>query len=121
MRFNIGSNTRSYNITVNGVAFNSDFLFHPFITYTLDADFTFSPSCYSPGNPITFTNNSSQINYNRFYNLKQFNNIVPLGYTWNFGNGTKTSAINTTNTYSNTGTYNVSLTDTISGYYAELH
>lgn len=58
------------------------------------ASFTANTTTICPGQPITFTNSSAGSN---------------LSYTWNFGDGGTSTATNPAHTYSNTGTYTVSL------------
>lgn len=112
-----GTNTRSYNINIGGTPYDADFLMFPIVTYSLTADFTHTPACFTPGNPVTFTNTSSAINNSRFYNLRKLFGNYPLTYTWDFGNSTGGNAVDTNVIYASGGTYNVKLTDSIEGYY----
>ena len=111
------TNIRSYNINLGGVTYNADFLMFPIVTYSLSAGFTYTPTCFTPGNPVNFTNTSSAINNSRFYNLRKLFGTYPLTYTWDFGNSTGGNAVDTNVIYGSGGTYQVKLTDSIVGYY----
>ncbi|MDB3907163.1 PKD domain-containing protein [Crocinitomicaceae bacterium] len=112
-----GTWTRSYGVNVGGTIFDSDALFYPLVSYTMDSDFTPSADCFSGGPTINFTNNSSPILQDRMYNLAAFLNLTPLSYTWDFGDGGGGNAIDTANTYANTTLgYTVYLTDTLFGW-----
>lgn len=112
-----GTWTRSYGVNVAGTIFDSDALFYPLVSYTMDSDFTPSADCFSGGPTINFTNNSSPILQDRMYNLAAFLNLTPLSYTWDFGDGGGGNAIDTANTYANTTLgYTVYLTDTLFGW-----
>ncbi len=113
-------NTRSYWVNVGvGILFNADWLFEPVIQYALTADFQTTPSCYTPGSPISFTNYSSIINVSKFYNLRSFFKSLDKSFHWNLGNGVNGFAIDTATTYNTSGPYTVTLSDTISGYYID--
>ena len=111
------TNIRSYNINLGGVTYNADFLMFPIVTYSLTAGFTYTPTCFTPGNPVNFTNTSSAINNSRFYNLRKLFGTYPLSYTWDFGNSTGGNAVDTNVVYASGGTYTVKLIDSIAGYY----
>ena len=111
------NNIRSYNISIAGTPYDADFIMFPIVTYSLTADFTYTPACFTPGNPVSFTNTSSAINNSRFYNLRKLFGVYPETYTWDFGNSTGGNAVDTNVVYTTGGTYNVKLTDSIEGYY----
>ncbi len=115
---NIGGNyLRAYDISVGGSPLDCDALFHPIISYTLDAGFTASANCFSGGPLINFTNTSSPIMEDRMYSVAAFIGAPELGYTWDFGDGGGGNAIDTFNTYVNTTIdYTVFLTDSIFGW-----
>ncbi|MBW7844263.1 MAG: T9SS type A sorting domain-containing protein [Bacteroidia bacterium] len=91
----IGSNfIRSYNVNVGGPVFDADFIFLPHVAYSLSADFTIS-DCNTGGNLIQFTNTSSPVLFNKFYNFRAFQNVTSttinyLNYSsnWNYGDTT---------------------------------
>jgi len=114
----LGVWTRSYDVEVGvGVLFDSDALFYPLVSYTMDSDFAPSADCFTGGPAINFTNNSSPIIQDRMYNLAAFLNLTSLSYTWDFGDGGGGNAIDTMNTYANTALdYTVYLTDTLYGW-----
>ncbi len=107
----------SYDINVGGVPLDCDALFHPLVSYTLNAGFTASANCFTGGPTINFTNTSSPIVEDRMYNLAAFLNQTSSSYTWDFGDGGGGNAIDTANTYANTTIdYTVYLTDTLFGW-----
>ena len=110
--------TRSYGVSVGGPLLDADVLVHPVVSYTLDAGFTQSADCFTGGPTINFTNTSSPIMGDRMYSLAAYLGIDPLGYTWNFGDGSPTvNAIDTFNVYANTALdYTVTLVDTLFGW-----
>lgn len=67
------------------------------------ANFTYEPSSPSTANTITFTDNSTDPNYD---------DKSHLNFTWNFDDGNSSYEINPTHCYSDNGTYNVSVTVT---------
>jgi hypothetical protein len=108
---------RSYNVNIGGPVFNADFIMQPFVSYNLSANFTPSQTCISVGNPITFTNTSSAVLFNRFYNTRAFFNIPQFSCQWNYGDSTGNFfAINGVRTYNHNVTYPVRLYDTLYGW-----
>lgn len=108
---------RSYNINIGGPIFNADFIMQPFVSYNLSANFTPSQTCMSVGNPITFTNTSSAVLFNRFYNTRAFFNIPQFSCQWNYGDSMGNFfAINGLRTYNHNVTYPVRLYDTLYGW-----
>lgn len=108
---------RSYNINIGGPVFNADFIMQPFVSYNLSANFTPSQTCISVGNPITFTNTSSAVLFNRFYNTRAFFNIPQFSCQWNYGDTSGNFfAINGVRTYNHNVTYPVRLYDTLYGW-----
>lgn len=57
---------------------------------------------------ITQVNTSIAVNANGSFDPKQSN--TPFSYTWNFGDGTTTSGVSVTHTYTKTGSYTILLT-----------
>lgn len=112
-----GTNTRSYNVYTNPYDFDADFLMFPIVSYSLASNYSSTPTCFTPGNPVSFTNTSSAVNFSNFYNIRQAYGVIENSFTWDFGNGNKINAVDTSVTYSSSGPYTVKLTDTIEGYY----
>uniref|UniRef100_UPI00263847EF choice-of-anchor A family protein n=1 Tax=uncultured Polaribacter sp. TaxID=174711 RepID=UPI00263847EF len=67
------------------------------------SSFNFTGDNCLNSNSFTFTNTSSTTNSQPNY---------PITYLWDFGDGTTSTDMNPTKTYSNSGTYNVTLTAT---------
>lgn len=108
---------RSYNINIGGPIFNADFIMQPFVSYNLEANFTPSQTCMAVGNPITFTNTSSPVLFNRFYNTRAFFNIPQFSCQWNYGDSTGNYfAINGIRTFNHNVSYPVRLYDTLYGW-----
>jgi len=108
---------RSYSVNVGGIQFNADFIYHPYISYSLTADFTPSSLCNQGGNQIVFTNTSSPALNNKFYNTRAFYNITFASCMWDYGDSSGTwYALNGTRTYNYRIPYNVTLKDTILGW-----
>lgn len=114
----IGANyIRSYSINVGGIAFNADFIFRPYVKYTLTSDFSFV-GCNSTGNTINFTNKSSDIINSPFYNRYAFYNITQFCFLWDYGDTTGQSyAINGSHKYNYKVDHDVSLKDTLYGWF----
>lgn len=112
-----GTWTRSYDLVLGGTPYDADALFYPFVSYTLDAEFTQSADCFSGGPTINFTNTSSPIVGDRMYSVAAYLGLERLSYTWDFGDGNGGNAIDTFNVYANTTqSYTVMLTDTLFGW-----
>jgi len=108
---------RSYNVNVNSVTFNSDFIFQPYVSYSITADFVPSTLCNQGGNTITFENTSSPVNFSRFYSMRAFQNIPQFNFMWNYGDHTGFFyATNGTRVYNNRMPYTVTLTDSLIGW-----
>lgn len=108
---------KGYDINVSGPLLDSDALFYPRVSYTLDAGLTPSEYCFSGGATINFTNTSSPILQDRMYNQAAFLGTNSLSSYWDFGDGNGGYAINAMNTYANTMMdYTVYLSDTLYGW-----
>lgn len=114
----IGANyVRSYNVNVGGIAFNADFVLRPYVKYTIKSDFTFV-GCNSATNTINFKNNFSAVFSSPFYNRYAFYNIQRVCHRWNYGdNGGSTSAIDGSKKYNIRADYDVTLYDTLYGWF----
>jgi PKD repeat protein len=75
------------------------------------ADFTLTPQTTTTTNPVTFDASTSVA-----YGGKTITN-----YTWNFGDGTTGTGINTTHTYSSVGSFVVTLTITDNANFTDTH
>lgn len=107
---------RGYAVNVGGPIFNADFIFQPYVSYSLDANFTIS-DCNSGNNTITFTNTSSPVLFSRFYNLRAFYNITYTSCLWNYGDSSGTwYTVNGNRMYNYAIPYNVTLKDTMYGW-----
>lgn len=117
VRFGTGW-VRSYNVNVGTNVLNADFLLQPFVSFDLTADFVPSTLCnQGGGNTITFTNTSSPAIFERFYNLRVFQNIPQLSFMWNYGDHTGFFySVQGSRTYFNRQTYTVTKTDTLIGW-----
>ncbi|HYG16644.1 MAG TPA: hypothetical protein VEC12_12885, partial [Bacteroidia bacterium] len=113
----IGANyIRAYTVTVGTTIFDADWIFMPHVSYSLSADFSFV-GCNDSSNTITFTNKSSAIMENRFYNLYAFYGITQICYLWNYGDASGTFyTINGSRRYNTRNDYNISLKDTLYGW-----
>lgn len=117
VRFGMGW-VRSYNVNVGTNVLNADFLLQPFVSFDLTADFLPSTLCnQGGGNTITFTNTSSPAIFERFYNVRVFQNIPQLSFMWNYGDHTGFFySLQGSRTYFNRQTYTVTKTDTLIGW-----
>ena len=107
---------RAYGINVGGTAFNADFILMPTVAYDLTADFFFS-GCNQGNTPFTFTNTSSAVMQNRFYNRYAFYNIAQFGMMWDYGDTTGLYySIDGNHIYNKRLPYLVTLKDTMYGW-----
>jgi PKD repeat protein len=112
---------RSYDIVLAGSVFDADAMLFPHVTYDLTAGFTPTPTTGCTGQAMTWTNTSSPVLFDRFYNTDAFDlfwNSTPDSSTnWNYGDGSPTQyVVNGAHTYAATGTFNVTLSDTLRGW-----
>lgn len=114
----IGANyNRSYDINVGGIPFNADFIFRPYVKYTLTADFVFA-GCNAGGNTINFNNKSSSVINSPFYNRYAFYNITQFCFRWDYGDTSGSSyAINGNHKYNYKVQHDVTLKDTLYGWF----
>lgn len=111
-----GSWRRSNTINVGTYPFNADFIMMPTVSYALTADFFFT-GCNEGNTTFNFTNTSSDILENRFYNRYAFYGIPQYGYRWDFGDTTLLYyQKNATHLYKNRMAYTVTLRDTMYGW-----
>lgn len=104
------------NLTLWGLG-DFDLLFHPIVDYTINTDFDMpagNQACV--GDAITFTNNSSWVLYSKFYSSAVQSGGSP-SWHWDYGDGnTDNYQEHGTNMYASSGTYNITLSDTIFGW-----
>lgn len=105
---------------INGNAVNADMIFEPLIEYNLDANFEYDKDCLDmrDGNEtVSFTNKSSEIVRNEFYNQIPFYGSSVEGYEWDFGDSTNiVNSINPTYQFTGTGPFDVTLTIKVEGW-----
>ena len=113
---NIGGTwLRSYNVSVGGAAYDADMFMHPYVEYDLTADFSITPNCQDGGD-VTALHSANGIAGNRMYSVEAFLGTEGNQYSWDWGDASAIeTGIDPTHTYA-TGTYNVTLTDTIMGW-----
>ncbi|MDP1728546.1 MAG: T9SS type A sorting domain-containing protein [Bacteroidota bacterium] len=114
----IGSNwVRSYNVMVGANRFNADFIFQPWVSYSITAGFTPSSVCTQTGVPINFTNTSSPVLFSRFFGIWAYNNLAQYNFQWDYGDTMGISyAINGTRIYNYNANYTVKLYDSLYGW-----
>lgn len=93
----------------------------PVVSYSVSTMFTASNNTVCVGSPVTFTNTSSPLYSNRFFNLHAFSEHflgeIDSTFVWDFGDASGNMYMNSgSHTYANPGVYTVSLTGTMLGY-----
>lgn len=112
-----GNWLRSHGINVAQQSFDADFILKPTVSYTLTSDFFYSGGCNEGNTYYTFTNSSSAIMQNKYYNRYAYYNIAQFGFQWDYGDTTFIQyAINTNHTYTKRLPYTVMLKDTMYGW-----
>jgi len=113
-----GGWTSGLSIAFGGAAFNADFLFHPYVSYDLNTDFSINPdSLGMPNQTVSIVNTSSDIINDRMYNLAVALGLGVLNHTYNFGNGGGDVRITDSNVvYSTLQNYTITLNDTLIQY-----
>lgn len=111
------ANVRGYNVNIGTAQFNADFIMQPFVSFALTSNFVPSTLCNQGGNFISFTNTSSPVNFERFYNVRAFQNIPQFSFMWNYGDHIGIFyTVNGSRTYLANAQYTVTLTDTLIGW-----
>jgi hypothetical protein len=115
----IGTNMRrSYNVLIGTTIFDADFIFQPYVSYSLTANFVPSTFCNHAGDSIYFTNTSSPVIFNRFYNLWAFYSVPQYNFLWDYGDTTpQYNTVNGAKVYNYNLAYSVKLRDTMYGWY----
>jgi len=104
--------------TLSDFGRDGDFYMYPRMINFNTPLFSFQTPCININTPISFTNQT------QITNSPMFNKIMAQGYagsnflyTWNFGDGSAVShELNPIHTYTNAGSYSVTLTSTIEGW-----
>ncbi len=108
---------RSYTVNVGGPIFNADFIMQPFVSYNITAGFSASSLCNQPGTPLSFTNTSSPVFFNRFYNVRAFFNILQFSCLWDYGDTLGPFySLDGNHAYNYNLAYRVNLYDTMYGW-----
>ncbi|MFN8397741.1 MAG: PKD domain-containing protein [Bacteroidia bacterium] len=111
---------RSYNIVLGANVFDGDAMLMPHVTYNLTAGFTPQTTTGCTGTAWNWTNTSSPVLFDRFYNIDAFNvfwaSFLDSSSHWDYGNGVSEYAIDGAQTYAVPGTYTVTLADTLFGW-----
>jgi PKD repeat protein len=93
----------------------------PVVNYTVTSDFTASAMTICAGDAVTFTNTSSELYANRFFNLNAFDayfmSETDSTFEWNFGDGSPVAVgANQTHTFTTPGTYTVMMSGEMLGW-----
>lgn len=111
---------RSYDIFLGANVFDGDVLLLPHVTYSLTAAFTPLTNSGCTGTAWNWTNTSSPVLFDRFYNIDAFNvfwaSTDDSSSHWDYGNGISEYAIDGSQTYAAPGTFTVTLADTLFGW-----
>ncbi len=112
---------RSWNIILSGSVFDADIELFPHVTYDVTASFTPGNISGCTGQNNAWTNTSSPILFDRFYNQDAFNvfwnSTADSSFSWNYGDGSPAQySINGAHTYGTVNTFNVTLSDTMYGW-----
>ncbi len=106
-----------YDLFLGANDFDADHMIWPHVTYDITAAYNPNPFTTCSGLTGTFTNASSPILDSRFYNFNAAAGIPDSSFIWNFGDGSPEEyTINATHVYAATGTYNVTLIDSLEGW-----
>ncbi len=94
-----------------------DVLAYPIVKYNISATFGVGGNL-TPGGQVNFTNTSSPIISDMFYNQAAYYQEFDFSYNWNLGEGGAAfgKAVDTSHIYAAVGNYNVVLRDTLFGW-----
>jgi hypothetical protein len=101
----------------NAYGLDVDFITDPMVSYSISARYKVSGSL-TPGGNVIFTNASSPVINDWFYNQAAYFGATKLSYYWNLGEGGPGfgSAVDTSHLYATAGNYTVTLRDTLFGW-----
>ena len=81
----------SYNILLGASLLDADFMLLPHVTYSITSSFTPTNATACTGTPMSWTNTSSPVLFDRFYNIDAFNVFwagnPDSSFSWNYGDG----------------------------------
>lgn len=113
----------AWNSSLSFFGQDLEYMIFPIVTYTVQTEFTGDASLCA-GETATFSNASSALYGNRFFNLHAFDEYwgftaADSSFTWNAGEGADVSAVmGFSHTYNTAGTYDVTLESEFLGYYS---
>jgi hypothetical protein len=104
--------------------FNQDleYMIFPIVSYTLSASYSTGNPTECTGTEADFTNTSSSIYANHMLNLYAFDEYWGFAaadstFTWDYSDGPEENSMQGAHTFAAAGTYDVSLTGELMGYY----
>jgi PKD repeat protein len=111
----------SYNILLGANLLDADFLLLPHVTYSITSSFTPTNATACTGTTLNWTNTSSPILFDRFYNIDAFNvfwgSFADSSFSWNYGDGSPAEyAVDGSHSYVAPGSFTVTLSDTMYGW-----
>lgn len=111
----------SWNSSMSFFGQDLEYMIFPIVDYSVTTSFT-GPATICENTSASFTNTSSSLYGNRFFNLYAFDEYWTTAsdstFEWNFGDSPAwTTSVNGSHTYSATGAYNVKLKGEMLGYY----
>lgn len=111
----------SWNSSMSFFGQDLEYMIFPIVDYSVTTSFT-GPATVCENTSASFTNTSSPLYGNRFFNLYAFDDYWMAAsdstFEWNYGDSPAwTTSVNGSHTYSTTGTYNVKLKGEMLGYY----
>jgi hypothetical protein len=112
-----------WNSTVSFFGQDLEYMIFPIVSYDISSSFTASGPSACSGSEAVFTNTSSSLLSNRMLNLAAFDAYWGFAaadstFAWNYGDGSaEDNALQGAHTYTTAGSYTVSLTADLTGYY----
>lgn len=111
----------SYNILLGANVLDADFILLPHVSYSITSSFTPTNATGCTGTTMNWTNTSSPVLFDRFYNIDAFNvywaGNPDSSFSWNYGDGSPAEyIIDGSHTYGTAGSYTVTLSDTMFGW-----
>lgn len=115
----IGANyLKGSSVNIGAATFNADWLIHPYVEYSLDANLSFNPdSLYSAPSVINVRNTSTSFINDRMYDLATAAGLGGISHTYDFGIGAGSVQVQgAAVTYPTLQNYTVTLIDTLRQY-----